>query len=47
MRPSNEVARVLYASEGFCEVGYRRAYYPAHQGREDALILAKPLQIDQ
>lgn len=45
VRPTNEAAQALYAGEGFCEVGYRRAYYPAHQGREDALILAKSLLI--
>jgi ribosomal-protein-alanine N-acetyltransferase len=43
VRPTNEAAQALYAGEGFCEVGYRRAYYPAHEGREDALILAKSL----
>lgn len=44
VRPSNEGAIHLYTSEGFAEVGYRRAYYPAHEGREDAMILAKTLE---
>ena len=43
VRPTNEVARGLYASMGFNEVGVRRAYYPDHHGREDALILARSL----
>jgi ribosomal-protein-alanine N-acetyltransferase len=43
VRPSNKSAIVLYESEGFCEVGTRRGYYPALNGREDAIIMAKPL----
>ena len=27
----------------FAEIGERRGYYPAHGGREDALLYAKPL----
>jgi ribosomal-protein-alanine N-acetyltransferase len=42
-RPSNTNALKLYRSEGFNEVGTRKAYYPAPHGREDALILAKAL----
>lgn len=42
-RPSNAAALKLYQSEGFNEVGTRRAYYPAQWGREDAVILAKAL----
>jgi ribosomal-protein-alanine N-acetyltransferase len=40
VRPSNSVARELYQSSGFCEVGIRHRYYPASNGREDALIMA-------
>lgn len=40
VRPSNEPARRLYARAGFCELGVRRGYYPASQGRENALIMA-------
>ena len=40
VRPSNGRALALYRSMGFCQVGVRRAYYPAGSGREDALILA-------
>jgi [ribosomal protein S18]-alanine N-acetyltransferase len=43
VRPSNEAALRLYRSIGFNEVGIRRDYYPDHNGREDALILALSL----
>jgi [ribosomal protein S18]-alanine N-acetyltransferase len=40
VRPSNEAAKHLYAGYGFRQAGVRREYYPAHGGREDALVLA-------
>ena len=40
VRPSNRVACKLYESLGFNEVGRRRGYYPASEGREDALVLS-------
>lgn len=40
VRPSNEAAIRLYRSLGFNEVGLRKGYYPAHGGREDALLFA-------
>ncbi|MGB5474016.1 MAG: ribosomal protein S18-alanine N-acetyltransferase [Gammaproteobacteria bacterium] len=43
VRVSNLSARKLYENEGFNELGTRRAYYPLHGGREDALILARTL----
>ena len=43
VRPSNRRAIRLYAAEGFTEVGNRKDYYPAHYGREDAIIFAKNL----
>ncbi len=43
VRGSNLSAVALYAAEGFCEVGMRRGYYPAAEGREDAVIMARPL----
>ena len=43
VRPSNAAARRLYDSMGFTEVGVSRGYYPAHTGREDAMILALAL----
>lgn len=46
VRRSNEGAQGLYRSEGFHELGVRKAYYPAEKGREDAIILAKYLAKD-
>lgn len=43
VRGSNQPAGRLYAGEGFCEVGMRRGYYPTVEGREDAVIMARPL----
>ncbi len=43
VRPTNSIARHLYDSAGFNEVGMRRNYYPASNGREDAIIMAKSL----
>ena len=43
VRVSNAAARRLYAAEGFCEIGTRRGYYPARNGREDAVVLARAL----
>ena len=43
VRRSNAAAQQLYQSEGFHELGVRKAYYPADNGREDAIILAKYL----
>lgn len=39
VRPSNGVARALYDSMGFERIAVRRGYYPAAEGREDALLL--------
>jgi len=43
VRSSNQAAIGLYLNMGFNEIGLRRAYYPAHRGREDAVMLAKNL----
>ena len=44
VRASNSGARRLYESEGFCEVGQRRGYYPHDQHeREDAVVYARPM----
>jgi len=40
VRPSNAGAIALYHSEGFNEIGRRPRYYPAREGREDALVMA-------
>lgn len=41
VRASNAIA--LYEQLGFNEVSLRRNYYPAANGREDAVIMALPL----
>jgi len=41
VRPSNQAAINCYNSAGFNEIGCRKEYYPADDGREDALLLAK------
>jgi [ribosomal protein S18]-alanine N-acetyltransferase len=43
VRPSNPRAIALYFDEGFNEIGRRPRYYPAHQGREDAIVMAMEL----
>ncbi|MDH5710334.1 MAG: ribosomal protein S18-alanine N-acetyltransferase [Gammaproteobacteria bacterium] len=43
VRRSNQSAIDLYQSEGFHELGVRKGYYPAHNGREDAIIFARYL----
>lgn len=43
VRPSNTRAIKLYHSLGFNEIGTRKDYYPAKNGREDALVLARML----
>ncbi len=40
VRPSNPHAIALYASVGFHEIGRRPRYYPARDGREDAIVMA-------
>jgi len=41
----NAAARALYAAEGFAAAGRRRAYFARPDGgREDALVLARPLR---
>ena len=44
VRPTNAPGRALYARNGFREIGVRKNYYPAANGREDALVLALGLQ---
>ncbi|MGF1547028.1 MAG: ribosomal protein S18-alanine N-acetyltransferase [Thiotrichales bacterium] len=46
VRPSNRAAQRLYLRYGFNEIGRRRNYYPAAKGREDALVMAKQLDLD-
>ena len=44
VRPSNVKALALYRKKGFRQVGTRRAYYQAKDGREDAEILSLVLK---
>lgn len=46
VRPSNPRAITLYHSMGFNEIARRPRYYPAAQGREDALVMAQELLHD-
>ena len=43
VRPSNRGAQALYTRFGFRRIGLRRGYYPAHAGREDAIVLTLAL----
>jgi ribosomal-protein-alanine N-acetyltransferase len=43
VRASNHCARGLYESEGFGEIGRRHDYYPAADGREDAVVYARAM----
>jgi len=45
VRESNDAAIHLYDKEGFNRLGIRKAYYPAKDGREDALVFAKALNL--
>ncbi|MCW8853579.1 MAG: ribosomal protein S18-alanine N-acetyltransferase [Gammaproteobacteria bacterium] len=47
VRESNEIAIQLYKDEGFNEIGVRKNYYPAKEGKENALIFAKALNIPE
>ena len=43
VRPSNEVAMGLYDSTGFKEIGRRPRYYRSVGGRDDAVVLGRPV----
>jgi [ribosomal protein S18]-alanine N-acetyltransferase len=43
VRHSNQAAQRLYTRLGFAQVGLRRAYYPAGNKREDAVVMSVPL----
>lgn len=40
---NNLPALGLYKSEGFVEIGVRKAYYKTREGRVDALVMARPV----
>lgn len=46
VRESNLVALNLYDEEGFNRIGLRKNYYPLLDGREDALVFAKELNLE-
>lgn len=40
VRPTNERALQVYRQYGYIEIGRRKGYYPAHEGkREDAIVM--------
>jgi ribosomal-protein-alanine N-acetyltransferase len=39
VRPSNPRAIRLYRDRGFEQIGRRSGYYPANEGREDAIVM--------
>jgi ribosomal-protein-alanine N-acetyltransferase len=43
VRASNTAAQALYEKHGFTRAGLRRNYYPAAAGREDAVLMSRPL----
>jgi ribosomal-protein-alanine N-acetyltransferase len=43
VRPSNTAAYCLYTQAGFVPVGRRKGYYPAVDGREDAIVMVLAL----
>lgn len=43
VRPSNIAAINCYNAAGFNEIGSRKDYYPAREGREDALLFARQI----
>lgn len=43
VRPGNTSGLALYRRHEFREIGRRRGYYPASNGREDAIVMARDL----
>ena len=43
VRPENISGQRVYKRHAFVEVGRRRGYYPGHEGREDAIVMARDL----
>ena len=43
VRASNAAAITLYRHAGFADIGLRREYYPAENGREDAILMGREL----
>ncbi len=45
VRASNVAAQALYLKHDFNEIGRRKNYYPNKNGREDAILMARSLEI--
>lgn len=43
VRAGNLAGRGFYGHHGFAEIGRRRGYYQASEGREDAIVMAREL----
>ena len=43
VRPGNVSGQRFYKLHGFVEIGRRRDYYQTHEGREDAIVMAREL----
>ena len=43
VRDHNVAARAFYRRHGFDEIARRRDYYRGHEGREDAIVMAREL----
>ncbi|MBI4808942.1 MAG: ribosomal protein S18-alanine N-acetyltransferase [Nitrosomonadales bacterium] len=43
VRASNVAAIAMYRKAGFSDIGLRREYYPAANGREDAILMGREL----
>ena len=43
VRPGNVAGQRFYKLHGFVEIGRRRDYYQTHEGREDAIVMARDL----
>jgi ribosomal-protein-alanine N-acetyltransferase len=46
VRESNHIAKCLYETHGFNQLGSRRGYYPGEGGRENAIMYALELQLN-
>ena len=44
VRESNEAARRMYEHAGFTVDGVRKSYYPGGDGREDAILMSRPVE---
>lgn len=43
VRPGNVSGQAFYRRHGFAEIGRRRDYYQTHEGREDAIVMARDI----